>query len=99
MNVLCMFQVNLMIPWMRDQIAEAWHNRKSSRTADKRSLALSSVGTGNPASNNTMLMPLPTSPESFSVNVIRFLMSLYDLIVEIPREVILYIVIILNLPL
>lgn len=64
-----------MIPWMRDQIAEAWHNRKSSRTADRRSLALSSVGSGNPASNNTMHMPLPTSPESFSVNVIRFLLN------------------------
>lgn len=59
-----------MIPWMRDQIAEAWHNRKSSRTADRRSLALSSVGTGNPASNNAMLMPVPPSPEGFSVNVI-----------------------------
>lgn len=59
-----------MIPWMRDQIAEAWHNRKSSRTADRRSLALSSIGTGNPANNDTM--PLPTSPESFPVNVIRF---------------------------
>ncbi|XP_028046643.1 ubiquitin-associated domain-containing protein 1 isoform X2 [Monomorium pharaonis] len=59
-----------MIPWMRDQIVEAWHNRKSSRTADKRSLALSSVSTGNPASNNSMLTPLPTSPENFSVNVI-----------------------------
>ncbi|XP_014481319.1 PREDICTED: ubiquitin-associated domain-containing protein 1 [Dinoponera quadriceps] len=59
-----------MIPWMRDQIAEAWHNRKSSRTADRRSLALSSISAGNPASNDTMLMPLPTSPESFSVNVI-----------------------------
>lgn len=59
-----------MIPWMRDQIAEAWHNRKSSRTADRQSLTLSSVSTGNPASNNTMLTPLPTSPESFSVNVI-----------------------------
>lgn len=57
-----------MIPWMRDQIAEAWHNRKSSRTADRRSLALSSIGTGNPANNDTM--PLPTSPESFPVNVI-----------------------------
>ncbi|EFN87362.1 Ubiquitin-associated domain-containing protein 1 [Harpegnathos saltator] len=55
---------------MRDQIAEAWHNRKSSRTADRQSLALSSISAGNPASNNTMLMPLPTSPESFSVNVI-----------------------------
>lgn len=74
-----------MIPWMRDQIAEAWHNRKSSRTADRRSLALSSVGTGNPASNNTMLTPLPTSPDSFSVNVIRFLMNLYW-IVEILRS-------------
>jgi len=61
-----------MISWMRDQIAEAWHNRKSSRTADKQSLALSSVSTGNPAGNNTMLMPLPTSPENFSINVIRF---------------------------
>lgn len=63
---------------MRDQIAEAWHNRKSSRTADRQSLTLSSVSTGNPASNNTMLTPLPTSPESFSVNVIRFLMNFYN---------------------
>lgn len=61
-----------MIPWMRDQIAEAWHNRKSSRTADKRSLALSSVSTGNSAGNNTMLTPLPTLPENFSINIIRF---------------------------
>ncbi|XP_011345530.1 ubiquitin-associated domain-containing protein 1 isoform X3 [Ooceraea biroi] len=59
-----------MIPWMRDQIAEAWHNRKSSRAADRRSLALSSASAGNPASNNTMHMPVPTSPEGFSVNVI-----------------------------
>ena len=71
-----------MIPWMRDQIAEAWHNRKSSRTADKRSLALSSVGTGNPASNNTMLMPLPTSPESFSVNVISIEGNMLDVTVK-----------------
>lgn len=55
---------------MRDQIVEAWHNRKSSRTADRQSLALSSISAGNPASNNTMLMPLPTSTESFSINVI-----------------------------
>lgn len=74
-------QINLMIPWMRDQIAEAWHNRKSSRAADKRSLALSSVSTGNPASNNTMLTPLPTSPENFSINVIRFEFK-FDMIVK-----------------
>jgi len=59
-----------MIPWMRDQIAEAWHNRKSSRTADKRSLALSSVNVGNPVSN--MLMPVPNPSEGFSINIIRF---------------------------
>lgn len=77
-----------MIPWMRDQIAEAWHNRKSSRTADRRSLALSSVSTGNPA--NTMLTPLPTSPDSFSVNVIRLFKNLCDLIVEILRNNLVY---------
>ncbi|KAL0108846.1 hypothetical protein PUN28_014159 [Cardiocondyla obscurior] len=59
-----------MIPWMRDQILEAWHNRKSSRTANKQSLTLSSVSTGNPAGSNTMLTPLPTSPENFFINVI-----------------------------
>ncbi|XP_050466826.1 ubiquitin-associated domain-containing protein 1 isoform X2 [Cataglyphis hispanica] len=69
-----------MIPWMRDQIAEAWHNRKSSRTADRRSLALSSVGTGNPA--NTMLTPLPTSPHSFSVNVISIEGNIMDMTVK-----------------
>jgi len=76
---------------MRDQIAEAWHNRKSSRAADKRSLALSSVSTGNPASNNTMLTPLPTSPENFSINVIRFefTFNIYIIIiVEISRNLI-----------
>jgi len=82
-----MFQINLMIPWMRDQIAEAWHNRKSSRAADKRSLALSSVSTGNPASNNTMLTPLPTSPENFSINVIRFEFT-FNIIVKISRNLI-----------
>ncbi|XP_011700143.1 PREDICTED: ubiquitin-associated domain-containing protein 1-like isoform X1 [Wasmannia auropunctata] len=71
-----------MIPWMRDQIAEAWHNRKSSRAADKRSLALSSVSTGNPASNNTMLTPLPTSPENFSVNVISTEGNVMDVTVK-----------------
>ncbi|XP_012230717.1 ubiquitin-associated domain-containing protein 1 [Linepithema humile] len=71
-----------MIPWVRDQIAEAWHNRKSSRTADRRSLALSSVSTGNPASNNTMLMPLPTSLESFSVNVISLEGNVMDVTVK-----------------
>ncbi|XP_039306989.1 ubiquitin-associated domain-containing protein 1 isoform X2 [Solenopsis invicta] len=70
-----------MIPWMRDQIVEAWHNRKSSRTADKRSLALSSVSTGNPASN-TMLTPLPTSPENFSVNVISTEGNVLDVTVK-----------------
>lgn len=79
-----------MIPWMRDQIAEAWHSRKSSRTADRQSLALSSVSTGNPASNNTMLTPLPTSPEGFSVNVIRFLMNFYNSVKILRR--ILYII-------
>lgn len=59
-----------MFPWMRDQIAEAWHNRKSSRTAGRRSLALSSVSTSAPGNDNAMLTPLPTSPQSFSVNVI-----------------------------
>ncbi|XP_039306988.1 ubiquitin-associated domain-containing protein 1 isoform X1 [Solenopsis invicta] len=73
--------INLMIPWMRDQIVEAWHNRKSSRTADKRSLALSSVSTGNPASN-TMLTPLPTSPENFSVNVISTEGNVLDVTVK-----------------
>ncbi|XP_070166966.1 ubiquitin-associated domain-containing protein 1 isoform X2 [Polyergus mexicanus] len=71
-----------MIPWMRDQIAEAWHNRKSSRTADRQSLALSSVSTGNPASNNTMLTPLPTSPESFSLNVISIEGNILDVTVK-----------------
>lgn len=66
---------------MRDQIVEAWHNRKSSRTADKRSLALSSVSTGNPASN-TMLTPLPTSPENFSVNVISTEGNVLDVTVK-----------------
>ena len=68
---------------MRDQIAEAWHNRKSSRTADKRSLALSSVGTGNATSNDTMLTPLPISPENFSINVIRF-KFMFDIIEILP---------------
>lgn len=67
---------------MRDQIAEAWHNRKSSRAADKRSLALSSVSTGNPASNNTMLTPLSTSPENFSVNVISTEGNVMDVTVK-----------------
>lgn len=67
---------------MRDQIAEAWHNRKSSRAADKRSLVSSSVSTGNPASNNTMLTPLPTSPENFSVNVISTEGNVMDVTVK-----------------
>ncbi|XP_012064235.1 PREDICTED: ubiquitin-associated domain-containing protein 1-like [Atta cephalotes] len=71
-----------MIPWMRDQIAEAWHNRKSSRTADKRSLALSSVGTGNATSNDTMLTPLPTSPENFSINVISIEGNVLDVAIK-----------------
>ncbi|XP_025075026.1 ubiquitin-associated domain-containing protein 1 [Pogonomyrmex barbatus] len=71
-----------MIPWMRDQIVEAWHNRKSSRTADRRSLALSSVSTGNPASDNTMLTPLSTSPENFSVNVISIEGNVVDVTVK-----------------
>ncbi|XP_077257546.1 kip1 ubiquitination-promoting complex subunit 2 [Temnothorax americanus] len=71
-----------MIPWVRDQIAEAWHNRKSSRAADKRSLALSSVSTGNPAGNNTMLTPLPTSPENFSINVISIEGNVLDVTVK-----------------
>lgn len=69
---------------MRDQIVEAWHNRKSSRAADKRSLALSSVSTGNPAGSNTMLTPLPTSPENFSINVIRF--DLIFFVIKILRN-------------
>ncbi|KYM84189.1 Ubiquitin-associated domain-containing protein 1 [Atta colombica] len=75
-------EINLMIPWMRDQIAEAWHNRKSSRTADKRSLALSSVGTGNATSNDTMLTPLPTSPENFSINVISIEGNVLDVAIK-----------------
>ncbi|XP_071575076.1 ubiquitin-associated domain-containing protein 1 isoform X2 [Temnothorax nylanderi] len=71
-----------MIPWVRDQIAEAWHNRKSSRAADKRSLDLSSVSTGNPAGNNTMLTPLPTSPENFSINVISIEGNVLDVTVK-----------------
>ncbi|XP_018350544.1 PREDICTED: ubiquitin-associated domain-containing protein 1 [Trachymyrmex septentrionalis] len=71
-----------MIPWMRDQIAEAWHNRKSSRTADKRSLALSSVSTGNATSNDTMLTPLPTSPENFSINVISIEGNVLDVAIK-----------------
>ncbi|XP_011870110.1 PREDICTED: ubiquitin-associated domain-containing protein 1 [Vollenhovia emeryi] len=71
-----------MIPWMRDQIAEAWHNRKSSRAADKRSLALSSASTGNPAGSNTMLTPLPTSPENFSINVISIEGNVLDVTVK-----------------
>ncbi|KAG5307425.1 CCD25 protein, partial [Acromyrmex insinuator] len=71
-----------MIPWMRDQIAEAWHNRKSSRTADKRSLALSSVSAGNATSNDTMLKPLPTSPENFSINVISIEGNVLDVAIK-----------------
>ncbi|XP_018306539.1 ubiquitin-associated domain-containing protein 1 [Mycetomoellerius zeteki] len=71
-----------MIPWVRDQIAEAWHNRKSSRTADKRSLALSSVSTGNATSNNTMLTPLPTSPENFSIKVISIEGNVLDVAIK-----------------
>lgn len=59
-----------MFPWMRSRIAEVWNNRKSSRTAERQSLALSSTDIGNSESNNTMLMSLPPTPEGFSVNVI-----------------------------
>ncbi|XP_018399689.1 PREDICTED: ubiquitin-associated domain-containing protein 1 [Cyphomyrmex costatus] len=71
-----------MIPWVRDQIAEAWHNRKSSRAADKRSLAVSSVSSGNATSNNTMLTPLPTSPENFSINVISMEGNVLDVAIK-----------------
>ncbi|KAI4484743.1 hypothetical protein M0804_007309 [Polistes exclamans] len=43
-----------MIPWMRSRIAEAWYNRKSSRTAERQSLAPSSTSTGNSESNKSM---------------------------------------------
>ncbi|KYM98711.1 Ubiquitin-associated domain-containing protein 1, partial [Cyphomyrmex costatus] len=75
-------EINLMIPWVRDQIAEAWHNRKSSRAADKRSLAVSSVSSGNATSNNTMLTPLPTSPENFSINVISMEGNVLDVAIK-----------------
>lgn len=59
-----------MFPWMRDRIAEAWHNRKSSRMAERQSLALSSADIGNSVTSNSTLISLPSTPESFSVKVI-----------------------------
>lgn len=59
-----------MIPWMRGRIAEAWHNRKSSRTAERQSLTLSSTDTGNSESNSTVHMPLSSTTKCFNVNVI-----------------------------
>lgn len=74
-----------MFPWMRDQI-EAWHNRKSARTADKRSLGLSSVSTGN-SENRNMIMDLPSSsPEGFPINIIRFSLNFCDVIDNIHKK-------------
>ncbi|XP_020288199.1 ubiquitin-associated domain-containing protein 1 isoform X2 [Pseudomyrmex gracilis] len=70
-----------MFPWMRDQI-EAWHNRKSARTADKRSLGLSSVSTGN-SENRNMIMDLPSSsPEGFPINIISIEGNILDVTVK-----------------
>lgn len=56
-----------MIPWMRSRIAEAWYNRKSSRTAERQSLAPSSTSTGNSENNKSMNL-ISSSP--FFVKVI-----------------------------
>ncbi|XP_043280301.1 ubiquitin-associated domain-containing protein 1 [Venturia canescens] len=71
-----------MLPWMRDQIAEAWHSRKSSRSpgerrsgsgknnnSDKSSNGGNSEGSGS-RDETGMFLPAAASSETFSVNVI-----------------------------
>ncbi|XP_011301501.1 ubiquitin-associated domain-containing protein 1 [Fopius arisanus] len=70
-----------MIPWVREQIAEAWHSRKSSRTSERGSLALSTPGSDS-KSDIPMFMAPSTSSDTFNVNVI----SLEGEILQIPSK-------------
>ncbi|XP_063985352.1 ubiquitin-associated domain-containing protein 1 [Diachasmimorpha longicaudata] len=70
-----------MIPWVREQIAEAWHSRKSSRTTERGSSALSPPGSERKSDTSAFMGP-STSADTFSVNVI----SLEGEILQIPSK-------------
>lgn len=60
-----------MIPWVREQIAEAWHSRKSSKTSERKSLTLStSDDLSDKKNNNNMFMNDASSSDTFNVHVI-----------------------------
>ncbi|XP_076669804.1 kip1 ubiquitination-promoting complex subunit 2 isoform X1 [Andrena cerasifolii] len=61
-----------MFPWMRGHLVDAWYNRKSSTRTAKMS---------NPESSSTMLMPVATPSESFSINVISLQGNVADITV------------------
>lgn len=61
-----------MIPWVREQIAEAWHSRKSSKTSERKSLTLStSDDLSSKKNDSNMFMNDASSSDTFNVNVIR----------------------------
>ncbi|XP_034951759.1 ubiquitin-associated domain-containing protein 1 [Chelonus insularis] len=75
-----------MIPWIKEQISDAWHNRKSTRTAKKGSLALStndSKISEKKSDNKIMsLSNASTSSGNFSVNVVSLEGEMIDVAVK-----------------
>lgn len=60
-----------MIPWVREQIAEAWHSRKNSKTSERKSLTLSNSNDLSEKKNdNNIFMNDASSSDTFNVNVI-----------------------------
>nr|ACE75347.1 ubiquitin-associated domain-containing protein [Glyptapanteles indiensis] len=83
-----------MIPWMKEQIADVWNRKNSSRTAKKASTATSGSGSGLPCTTNdnkndnkcnNKMMPLTatsSSSNSFNVSVISLEGDLLDVLVK-----------------
>ncbi|KAK0166474.1 hypothetical protein PV328_004894 [Microctonus aethiopoides] len=74
-----------MIPWMREQIADAWHSRRGSRTTKKGSLGLSMNSGGIPdrkGDETIMSINASTSSDTFSVNVISLEGEIIDVLVK-----------------